>query len=68
MLRGKYVRVIIAIDGACSVDAMNFTGPSCQTATQEITTALGGDIVGEHLKREARMRESIGQAGRERAR
>lgn len=65
ILRGKHIKVIIALDGGCSVDAVNFTGPSCQTATQEITAALGGEIMHQQLKPEARVRERHGQAGRE---
>lgn len=65
MPRGKHIKVIIALDGGCSVDAVNFTGPTCQTATQEITAVLGGQITREQLKPEARVRERIGQAGRE---
>ncbi len=68
MLRGKHVRLIIAVDGSCSVDAINFTGSSCRVATQEITAALGGHIDHEHLKPEARIRHRRGQEEREQAR
>ena len=67
MPRGKHIRILIAVDGSCSVDAMNFTGPSCQTATGEIAAALGGPVVRDRLKPEARIRERAAQRGRESA-
>ncbi|MBN2445772.1 MAG: DUF2997 domain-containing protein [Phycisphaerae bacterium] len=54
--RGKHIRVTIAPDGTCTVDAINFTGPACQLATGEITAALGGQISRQHDKPEARLR------------
>ena len=68
MPRSKHVKIIIAPDGACTVDAINFTGPSCQAATGEITAALGGQIDHQRLKPEARIREACGQTERERTR
>jgi hypothetical protein len=44
MPRGKHVKIIIAPDGTCTVDAINFTGASCRAATGEITAAPGGQI------------------------
>ncbi len=49
----KYVKMIIKSDGACSVDAVNFTDATCTQATQQITSALAGQIVQERLKPEA---------------
>jgi len=68
MPRGKYIRIIIAKDGSCSVDAMNFTDASCQAATKEITSALGGQIDKSRPKPEARIRSRCGQPESERAR
>ncbi len=68
MPRGKHVKIIIAPDGTCAVDAINFTGPSCQTATSEITAALGGQIDHQHVKPEIRVREACGESDREQAR
>ena len=68
MPRGKHIKVVIASDGTCSVDAINFIGPACQVATQEITAALGDRINHQHLKPEARLRERCGQGEREQAR
>ncbi len=65
---GKHVKITIAPGGTCTVDAMNFTGQSCHTATAEITAALGGQI--DHLrdKPEARRRAQTGQPEREASR
>lgn len=67
MPRGKHVKVVIGIDGTCSVDAIHFTGPTCQAATLEITRSLGGDIGHQYLKPEARIRERNSQSEREEA-
>jgi hypothetical protein len=68
MPRGKHLKIIIAVDGKCSIDAINFTGTACQVATIKITTILGGQIDHQHDKPEARLRERCGQAEREGAR
>ncbi len=68
MSRGKHVKILIASDGACTVDAINFTGPSCQAATGEITAVLGGQIDHQRVKPEARIRERCEQGEREQAR
>ncbi len=67
MPRGKHIRIVIAADGSCSVDAIDFAGPSCQAATGEIAAALGGQVVSDRLKPEARIRERAAQRGRESA-
>ena len=68
MPRGKHIRLIISIDGTCSVDAINFTGPVCKAATLEITAALGGQIDHQHDKPEARIRERCKERDQEGAR
>lgn len=68
MPHGKHIKIIIANDGQCAVDAINFTGPGCRTATGEITAALGGQIDRQHDKPEVRLRERSSQAEREGAR
>lgn len=35
------VRVVIGPDGSITVEAVNFTGPSCEEATRAIEQALG---------------------------
>jgi len=68
MPHSKHITVIIAPDGTCSVDAINFTGPACQVATGEITAALGGHIDHQRLKPEARICETHSHTYRERTR
>jgi len=68
MPRGKHIKIIIEVDGSCSVDAMNFTDTSCQAVTQEITSALGGQTNKSRLKPDARIRSRRGQPESERAR
>ncbi len=68
MRTGKHVKITVASDGTCTVDAINFTDQSCQTATAEITAALGGQIDHQHDKPEARLRAQTGQQDREASR
>ena len=56
MPRDRQIKIIIAADGTCTVDALNFTGPSCRQATGEITAVLGGEIGHQRDKPEARSR------------
>jgi hypothetical protein len=67
MLRSKHLKLIIGVGGTCSIDAINFTGPSCQAATKEIARALGGQIVQEHAKPEARVGQWCAESRREQA-
>jgi hypothetical protein len=68
MPHGKHIKIIIAVEGECAVDAINFIGPACQAATMEITAALGGQIERQHDKPEARFRERSAASEREGAR
>jgi hypothetical protein len=68
MPRGKHLKLVIAVDGTCRIDALNFVGPACLAATQEIARCLGGQIDHQHDKPEIRLRERRGQAEREAAR
>ena len=65
MPHNKHIKLIIAVDGKCTVDAINFAGPACHVATMEITSALGGQIDHQHDKPEARIRERSGEGERE---
>ncbi len=65
MPTGKHIKIIIAADGTCRIDALNFVGPACQAATQELAALLGGAITHQHLKPEARLRERVDQRQRE---
>ena len=53
MPQGKYVKMLIHIDGTCSVDAINFADATCTQATQQILAALGGPVTEDRLKPEA---------------
>ena len=68
MPQRKRIKIIIAVDGECAINAINFTGPACQSATMEITSALGGQIDHWHEKPEARIRVPSGEGEREGAR
>lgn len=68
MPRGKHIKIIIAADGTCAVDAINFIGPSCKAATLEIATALNAQVAHQRDKPEARIRERSGHVEREQAR
>ncbi len=67
MPTGKHVKLIIRGDGSCIIDAVNFEDASCLSVTEEITTALGGDIDHQRHKPEARIRRRCGVAEKERA-
>ncbi len=49
----KHVKMIIRPDGTCTVDAVNFMDATCTHATQQIMSALAGEVVAERLKPEA---------------
>jgi len=68
MARGKYIQIIIGVDGSCRIDALNFIGPACQAATAEIAAALGGQVDHQHDKPEARTAQRCGHQEPEQAR
>ena len=68
MVRGKSVKIVISADGTCSIDALNFVGPACQAATQEITALLGGAVTRQQLKPEVWLRDVATQRQQETAR
>jgi len=68
MAGARHLRITIGTDGSCRIDAVLFTDASCQTFTKEIASALGGGIVQEHAKPEARVAQRNGQADRQAAR
>jgi hypothetical protein len=49
----KQIRMLIRVDGTCSIDAVNFTDATCTHATKQIMQMLGGQVTQEHLKPEA---------------
>jgi hypothetical protein len=68
MPHGKHVKVVIGVDGSCQVDAVQFTDASCLSVTKEITAALGGGIMREESKPEARICRCCGQPDKARIR
>ena len=68
MSRNQHIKIIIAPDGTCAVDAINFIGPACKTATLEIAAALHGQIDHQRDKPEARSRTRSGEQCREQER
>ena len=52
-MRTKHVRMIIRLDGTCTVDAINFTDATCTHAAEQILKALGGSVTEERHKPEA---------------
>ncbi len=68
MPAGKQIKVIIAADGTCAIDALNFVGSTCQLATQELARLLGGAVTHQELKPEAWLREPAGQRQAEQTR
>ena len=68
MAGARHLRITIGTDGSCRIDAVLFTDASCRTFTKEISNALGGGIVQEHAKPEARVAQRNGQADRQAAR
>lgn len=63
----KLVQVIVAPDGTCTIDAINFTDASCTHVTQQLTAALGGPILADRLKPEAANRPPLANRTREAA-
>ncbi len=64
----KHVEVVVAPDGGCTIDAVNFPDASCTQVTQQLAAALGGQIVTERLKPEAAIRPPLASERKEAAR
>jgi hypothetical protein len=64
----KHVQVIVAPDGTCTIDALNFSDASCTQATQQLIAALGGQVVADRLKPEAAIRPPLVNRSKEAAR
>ncbi len=64
----KHVKMIIKPDGTCTVDAVNFADATCTQATQQIMSALAGQLIDQRLKPEAQRAPSQREALREGAR
>jgi hypothetical protein len=64
----KHVEVVVAPDGTCTIDALNFTDASCTQVTRQIAEALGGEVIAERLKPEAAVRPQLANDRKEAAR
>ena len=64
----KHVQVIVAPDGTCTIDALNFADSSCTQATQQLIAALGGQVVADRLKPEAAIQPPLANRSKETAR
>ncbi len=67
-LAQKHVEVVVAPDGSCTIDAMNFTDASCTQVTQQLATALGGQVSSDRRKPEAAIRPPLANDRKEAAR
>jgi len=64
----KHVEVVVAPDGSCTIDAMNFTDASCTQVTQQLAAALGGQVLSDRRKPEAAIRPPLANDRKEAAR
>ncbi len=64
----KHVQIVVAPDGTCTIDAINFKDASCTQVTQQLIAALGGQVVIDRLKPEAAHRPQLANRNKEAAR
>jgi hypothetical protein len=64
----KHVEVVVAPDGTCTIDAMNFADASCTQVTQQLAAALGGQVLFDRRKPEAAIRPQLSIDRKEAAR
>ncbi len=64
----KHVQVVVAPDGTCTIDAINFKDASCTQVTQQLLTVLGGQVTADRLKPEAANRPQLANRSKEAAR
>jgi hypothetical protein len=64
----KHVEVVVAPDGTCTIDALNFADASCTQVTRQLADALSGQIVVDRLKPEAAIRPQLSSDRKEAAR
>lgn len=61
----KHVQIVVAPDGTCTIDAMNFKDASCTQVTQQFLAVLGGQVTADRLKPEAANRPQLANRTRE---
>jgi hypothetical protein len=64
----KHVEVVVAPDGTCTIDAINFNDASCTQVTHQLAAALGGQVIADRLKPEAANRPRLANRTKEAAR
>ena len=64
----KHVQIVVAPDGTCTIDAINFKDASCTQVTQQLISALGGQVVADRMKPEAANRPQLANRAKEAAR
>ncbi len=61
----KHVQIVIAPDGTCTIDAINFKDASCTQVTQQLIAVLGGQVVADRMKLEAANRPQLANRAKE---
>lgn len=61
----KHVQIVVAPDGTCTIDAINFKDASCTQVTQQLVATLGGQVVTDRLKPEAVNRPQLANRSKE---
>ena len=64
----KHVQILVAPDGTCTIDAINFKDASCTQVTQQLIAALGGPVLADRLKPETANRPQLANHNKEAAR
>ncbi len=64
----KHVQIVVAPDGTCTIDAIDFRDASCTQVTQQLVAVLGGHVVADRLKPEAANRPELANRSKEAAR
>ncbi len=64
----KHVQIVVAPDGTCTIDAINFKDASCTQVTQQLIAALGGQVAADRMKPEATSRPQLANRAKEAAR
>ncbi len=64
----RHVQIVIAPDGTCTIDAINFKDAGCTQVTQQLLAVLAGQIMADRLKPEAANRPPLANRSKEAAR
>jgi hypothetical protein len=61
----KHVQIVVAPDGTCTIEAINFKDASCTQVTRQLIAALGGQVVADRMKAEAANRPQLANRAKE---